>query len=69
MGVKMIKDLFTLIFGVFIGVVMVILIYCLDMPKQEQVKENMSMRPPKELPADIEYDEIKVQFNLKEVIL
>lgn len=65
----MIKDLITLISGVFIGIVMVILVYCLDIPKQEQVKENMSLCP-RELPKDtIEFDEIKIPVNLTEVIL
>lgn len=67
----MIKDLITLISGVLIGVVMVIVIYCIDCQKQTEVKENVSLAPvPKELPKDvIEFTEIKIPKNLTEVIL
>lgn len=70
MGVKMIKDLITLVSGVLIGVVMVIVIYLIDCPKQTEVKENMSLQPPRELPKDeIEFTKIKLPENLTEVIL
>lgn len=65
----MIKDLITLISGVFIGVVLVILVYCLDVPKREVVNENMSLRPPKELPSNMPHNETNIPNNLQEIIL
>lgn len=37
--------------------------------KQTELMENVSMQPPKELPKEIEFDEIKIPTNLTEVIL
>lgn len=48
---------------------MVVMIYCIDCPKQTEAKENMSLQPPRELPKDIEFDEIRIPKNLQEVIL
>lgn len=58
------KDLTMVIIGVFIGVFLSITIYCIDIPKKQDISLNA---PPSELPANIEC--IITQPNLKEVVL
>lgn len=63
--------------GMFFGMLVTVgLIASTERIKTEQsqskfeIKENVSLRPPRELPKDeIEYDEIKIPTNLREVIL
>ena len=61
--------------GMFFGMLVTVgLILSTERIKTEQskfeIKENVSLRPPKELPKDnIEYDEIRIPTNLREVIL
>ena len=62
------------IIGFVSGVILTVGIFASDTriraeQKQTELMENVSMRPPKELPKDIEFDEIKIPTNLTEVIL
>ncbi len=62
------------IIGFVSGVILTVGIFASDTrinaeQKQTELMENVSMRPPKELPKDIEFDVIDLPKNLTEVIL
>lgn len=56
--------------GFSAGVLLVIILLSVNVQKGNIKSPDVSLAPvPQELPKDIEYDEIKIQFKLKEVIL
>lgn len=57
------------IFGVILTVGLIASDTRIRADQQTEIKENVSMRPPKELPKDIEFDVIDLPKNLTEVIL
>jgi len=69
---EMIKDLAITFLGILLGLTMyaIYLDYSDNTTKNGEIKENVSLKSiPKELPKDIEFDEIRIPKNLKEVIL
>lgn len=68
----MIKDLAITFLGILFGLTIyaIYLDYTDNTRKNSEIQENVSLKPiPKELPQDIEFDEIRIPKNLKEVIL
>ena len=56
--------------GFTAGVLLVITLLSVNVQKGNIESKDVSLAPvPQELPKDIEYDEIKVQFKLIEAIL
>lgn len=51
------------IFGVILTVGLIASDTRIRADQQTEIKENVSMRPPAELPKDIEFDEINIDFK------